>query len=162
MKFQFDGEDGAFAPEFADALDSVAVAAEERFALPECSVDLLFPDAEEMKELNMQTRGVDSVTDVLSYPSLEFDEPGRLPELHEYDFDPETGALLLGSIAMCPERIREQAAEYGHSFRRELGYLFCHGLCHLMGYDHIEESDRRLMREQEEAIMERAGIPGED
>lgn len=161
MKFQFDGEEGALSSESIDALNSVAAAAEERFALPECSVDLLFPSAEEMRDLNAQTRGIGSVTDVLSYPSLEFEEPGRLPELHDYDYDPETGALLLGSIAMCPERIREQAAEYGHSFRRELGYLFCHGLCHLMGYDHLEETDRRLMREQEEALMERAGIPRE-
>ena len=63
---------------------------------------------------------------------------------------------------MCPERIAEQAAEYGHSERREMGYLFAHGLCHLMGYDHMEEADRRLMRAQEEAILERAGISRED
>lgn len=162
MKIQFDGEELDLSPESVDALNAVAAAAEERFALPESAVDLLFPSAESIKDLNAQTRGIDSVTDVLSYPSLEFETPGKLPELYEYDYDPETGALLLGSIAMCPERIREQAAEYGHSFRRELGYLFCHGLCHLMGYDHMEESDKRLMREQEEALMERAGIPRED
>lgn len=162
MRILFDSEAAELPPAYIEALSAVASAAEERFGLPAASVDLLFPGAEEMRRLNAESRGVDSVTDVLSFPALEFEEPGNLPPLHAYDLDPETGELPLGSIAMCPERIAEQAAEYGHSERREMGYLFAHGLCHLMGYDHMEEADRRLMRAQEEAILERAGISRED
>ena len=78
---------------------------------------------------------------------------GNLP----FDAD-EEGRLFLGSVAICRERAAEQAEEYGHSLRRELYYLAVHGLCHLLGYDHETEEDRREMREREESILAHMGI----
>ena len=76
---------------------------------------------------------------------------------HPFDIE-EDGTLFIGSIAICEDRAREQAEEYGHSYNRELHYLVVHGLCHLLGYDHEEESDKKEMREKEERILGRMGI----
>ena len=73
--------------------------------------------------------------------------------------DPETGALELGDLVICPARAREQAEEYGHSVRREMGYLAAHGLLHLLGYDHLDEGPQKAqMRAREEAILGELGI----
>ena len=68
---------------------------------------------------------------------------------------------VIGSIAICQERAKEQAEEYGHSYERELHYLIVHGIMHCFGYDHIEEDDRKLMREKEEEILTKLGITRE-
>ncbi len=124
--------------------------------LPLC-VELLFVDGEEIHRLNRETRGVDRVTDVLSYPSLE-GICGKPLYQADYPFEvDEEGRLLLGSIVLCKDKAKEQAEEYGHSYERELFYLIVHGIMHCLGYDHIEEEDKRLMREQEERILEKMG-----
>ncbi len=96
---------------------------------------------------------MDRVTDVLSFPMVQ----GRLcdaaPEELTGLTDPETGALELGDLVICPARAREQAEEYGHSVRREMGYLAAHGLLHLLGYDHETEEERAEMRQKEEAAL---------
>ena len=113
----------------------------------------IFTDEEGIRTLNASTRGKDSVTDVLSFPNLDniFQKPIR-KENFPFDAD-EDGNLFLGSVVICRERAAQQAEEYGHSLEREIYYLAVHGLCHLLGYDHEEESDKALMREREERIL---------
>jgi metalloprotein, YbeY/UPF0054 family len=116
-------------------------------------VEVKTVDDLEIRRLNRELRGVDSVTDVLSFPSLEISSLPVKKTAYADDVDPESGRIVLGEIVMCMEKIVSQAAEYGHSVVRESGYLFLHGLLHLLGYDHIEEVDRAKMRAEEEAIL---------
>ena len=122
------------------------------------AVELLFVSEEEIRRLNAETRGIDKVTDVLSYPTLDgIKGKPILSEAYPYDID-EEGRLLIGSIVICEQRAKEQATEYGHSYGRELNYLLVHGVMHCLGYDHIEESDKAEMRSREEAVLEKIGI----
>ncbi len=125
------------------------------------AVEILFVDGEEIRRLNRDTRQVDKVTDVLSYPTLEgiCGKP-LCGEEHPFDID-EEGRLVLGSLVVCKERAQAQAEEYGHSYERELHYLLVHGILHCLGYDHIEETDRAQMREKEEYILGKMGITRE-
>lgn len=121
-------------------------------------VNVSIVSQEEIRELNRDNRQVDSVTDVLSFPMLEWCEPEKLLEaLSEYDYDPDSECVFLGDIILCKQRIEEQAKEYGHSLLRESVYLTLHGVLHLMGYDHIEESDKKIMRKKEEEILKILG-----
>lgn len=122
------------------------------------AIELIFVDEEEIRRLNNETRNIDKVTDVLSYPSLE-DIKGQALKEEDYPFEiDEEGNLLIGSIAICCQRAKEQAEEYGHSYERELHYLIVHGIMHCLGYDHIEDEDRVEMREKEEYILGKLGI----
>ena len=122
------------------------------------AIELIFVDEEEIRRLNKETRNIDKVTDVLSYPSLEEIKGQALKEEdHPFEID-EEGNLLIGSIAICCQRAKEQAEEYGHSYERELHYLIVHGIMHCLGYDHIEDEDRAEMREKEEYILGKLGI----
>ncbi len=116
-------------------------------------MELVFTDEEGIRSLNASTRGKDAVTDVLSFPNLEniFCKPIRKADF-PFDTD-EEGNLFLGSVVICRQRAAQQAEEYGHSLEREVYYLAVHGMCHLLGYDHEEESDKALMREREERIL---------
>lgn len=118
------------------------------------SFDISIVDTEQIHKLNVDTRGVDKPTDVLSYPALEniifpFDKRNHLDEL-----SPEDGKLYIGEIIICRDIMAEQAVEYGHSEQRELAFLTTHGLLHLLGYDHIEEDMRKVMRAKEDQILE--------
>ncbi len=128
----------------------------EAFGLPECEAELSFADEEEIRTLNREYRGVDAVTDVLSFPALEGKE-GKVV-FSEFDRNPETGKLMLGDVVLCRARAAEQAEEYGHSLEREIGYLELHSLLHLVGFDHMTEEDRRAMREAEEKILAKVGL----
>ena len=122
------------------------------------AAEIVFVDGEEIRRLNRENRGKDAVTDVLSFPSLDGIRGKKILKKHfPYEVD-EDGAIFAGSIAICTQRATEQAEEYGHSYMRELHYLAVHGLCHLLGYDHEEEADRREMREKEERILDRMGM----
>ena len=121
------------------------------------AAEVVLVDGEEICRLNREMRGVDAVTDVLSFPALDGIKGKKLQKkAFPADMD-EEGNLFLGSIAICIKRAEEQAEEYGHSFMRELNYLAAHGICHLLGYDHVEESDRALMREKEEKVLKKIG-----
>ncbi len=122
------------------------------------AVELVFVNGEEIQRLNRETRGIDKVTDVLSYPALDLvkGEP-LLGEDYPLDID-EEGNLLIGSIAICTARAREQAEEYGHSYERELHYLLVHGILHCLGYDHMTEEEKSEMRAREEDILGALGI----
>ena len=124
----------------------------EGVALP-CEVDVLITSDNGIHALNLEQRGVDAPTDVLSFPALEL-RPGELPTAE--DADPGTGLIPLGDMALSYERVAAQAKEYGHSNRRELAYLVTHSVLHLLGYDHVDEGEQKaLMREHEEAVMEK-------
>lgn len=122
------------------------------------SCELILTGGEEIKRLNREMRGVDAVTDVLSFPALDNIRGKKLKKKSFPADTDENGNLFLGSIAICIRRAEEQAEEYGHSFERELYYLLTHGICHLLGYDHIEECDRREMREKEERVLKKLGL----
>nr|MBR6778493.1 rRNA maturation RNase YbeY [Clostridia bacterium] len=122
------------------------------------AIELIFVDGEEIRRLNAQTRGIDKVTDVLSYPTLDGIK-GQALKGEDYPFDiDEEGNLLIGSIVVCCQRAQEQAKEYGHSYERELHYLIVHGIMHCLGYDHMTEDEKAEMREKEEFILGKLGI----
>ena len=122
------------------------------------AIELIFVDGEEIRRLNVQTRGIDKVTDVLSYPTLDGIK-GQALKGEDYPFDiDEEGNLLIGSIVVCCQRAQEQAKEYGHSYERELHYLIVHGIMHCLGYDHMTEEEKAEMREKEELILGKLGI----
>ncbi len=109
-----------------------------------------FVDKDEIQRLNREYRGIDRVTDVLSFP--QFDVNNYLESFEE---------VMLGDVVICEEKAREQAEEYGHSYERELIYLFVHSMFHLLGYDHENEDDKAVMREKEETVMKKLGIERE-
>ena len=122
------------------------------------ALEVTFVSAEEIRRLNAETRQIDKVTDVLSYPTLDGIKGQAIRGAeHPYDID-EEGNLLIGSVAICLDRAREQAEEYGHSFERELHYLIVHGAMHCLGYDHMTDEEQAEMREQEEKILGKLGI----
>lgn len=128
------------------------------FSLPNnVSVELTVVGEEAIKEVNRQFRGIDNVTDVLSFPSLEVNLP-FVAEDYPMDIDPSSGEIMLGEIMLCYPRMVEQSVEYGHSKERESCYLVLHGLLHLLGFDHIEPQDKEKMRQQEEFILGKLGI----
>lgn len=125
------------------------------------AAEIVVVDEEEIRRLNRETRGVDAVTDVLSFPSLDNIRGVTLKKCdYPADID-ENGNLFLGSIAICEKRAKEQAEEFGHSVLREMNYLACHGLWHLLGYDHMTDGDKPVMREREEKVLLKAGITRE-
>ena len=126
------------------------------------AVEISFVEAKEIRQLNKDTRGIDKVTDVLSYPALDGIR-GKALKKKDYAFDiDEEGNLLLGCIVICCDRAKEQAEEYGHSYQRELHYLIVHGIMHCLGYDHMTDEDKAQMREKEEYILTKMGITRED
>ncbi len=122
-------------------------------------VNLKFVSPEEIRTLNKATRNIDRVTDVLSYPYTNV-KVGQKLKLKDYvcDIDPTDHKLLLGDIVLCVERAKEQAKEYGHSVKREICFLFCHAMLHLMGYDHIEPEDEKIMTAKQAEILNSLNI----
>ena len=124
-----------------------------------CEVDVLFTDDAGIHDINLEQRGVDRPTDVLSFPMFEL-APGDKPSAE--DADPATGLVPLGDMVLSLERAREQAAEYDHSVEREAAYLAVHSVLHLLGYDHMDEGPMKAqMRQREEAILGALGITRE-
>ncbi|MEG0829166.1 MAG: rRNA maturation RNase YbeY [Anaerovoracaceae bacterium] len=110
-------------------------------------VSLSFVEGEEIQELNKLYRGTDKVTDVLSFPQYS--------DLSKID---NSKPLLLGDVVICGEQALIQADEFGHSPAREIIYLFIHSMFHLLGYDHLESEDKKLMRLKEEEIMKKLDL----
>ena len=125
-----------------------------------CAVSIRLCGDEEIHEINRDYRGVDRATDVLSFPTVNYPSgvtAGAADKLLRREYDDETDACMLGDLILSVPHVLAQAAEYGHSPEREAAYLIVHGLCHLMGYDHIEEDDKRRMRAMEEKILSAIG-----
>ena len=128
----------------------------------EAEVSVTLTSGEEVRRLNRDFRGMDQTTDVLSFPMAEYIHPADFDFLEEDAsdcFNPETGEFLLGDIVLSVEKIKEQAAAYGHSLKRELAFLTAHSMLHLMGYDHMEKEERQLMEERQRLLMEALNIP---
>lgn len=127
----------------------------------ECSVNVLFTDDDSIHVINMEQRGIDRSTDVLSFPMVNYVEASCFEGFDEkYDlFDPETGELMLGDIVISIDHVIKQATEYGHSRTRELAFLTAHSMLHLMGYDHMDDGERKVMEERQREILEIAGFP---
>ena len=125
-----------------------------------CEISVLLTDDEGIHQINLDMRGVDRATDVLSFPMFEL-EAGVPPEGEEYlDFD--SGLCPLGDMCISLERAAAQAEEFGHSVEREICYLTVHSVLHLLGYDHLDEGPMKAqMRQREEAILEELGITRE-
>lgn len=125
-------------------------------------ISLLFVDNNEIKEINLDTRGIDKETDVLSFPMLEYDDKKVFKECYKgYKFDAtymDGDELVLGDIVLSLEKALEQSKEYNHSFKRECSYLVVHSVLHLLGYDHMEEEDKKKMRNREEEILNKLDI----
>lgn len=129
---------------------------EEEVIVP-YQISLLFVDNEEIREINRDTRGIDNATDVLSFPMLEYPKDKVFKDIYkntkfnEIYLDGEE--LVLGDMVLSLERAKEQSIEYNHSFTREVCYLVVHSILHLLGYDHMEENEKKVMRQREEEIL---------
>lgn len=126
----------------------------------EADVSLLLVGREEMQEINRSQRGIDSPTDVLSFPMAQCPSPGDFSQLEgdPGSFHPDTGEALLGDIVLCVDKVIEQAFEYGHSQEREFAFLIVHSMLHLMGYDHGTEAEADAMEARQEAVLTSLGI----
>lgn len=119
--------------------------------------EIVFDSESDMRSLNYEERGIDKVTDVLSFPSMEGIKGEVLtPEMCKTEMDGKY--IFIGSIVLCDERIKIQAKEFGHSQVRERNYLIIHGLLHLLGYDHMNEKDKREMRDKEKEVLKILGV----
>ena len=126
---------------------------EEKLEDSKLCVTVTLTTPKTIQEINKQYRNIDRATDVLSFPMFEKDELDK--KIQETDFENED---ILGDIVVSVDKVKVQAIEYGHSFERELSYMIVHGFYHLMGYDHIEENDKKIMREKEENILKELDI----
>ena len=168
MTFYVDNEtDFEFDFNTEELLKSIteAVIKAENVPFKDVTVNLTFTDEDTIKETNKDFRGIDSVTDVLSFPAIDIQTPADLTGIEEGDpsyFDPETGELILGDIMICVKRAMEQAEEYGHSLKREIAFLITHSLLHLLGYDHMEDSERLVMEDKQRTILNNLGITREN
>lgn len=123
----------------------------------ESEVNVLFTDDEQIKQINKEYRGIDKPTDVLSFPSIEYDTPGDFSRLEDecaQYFHPESGELLLGDIVISVDRAQEQSVEYGHSMEREIAFLIAHSMFHLFGYDHMEDEERLVMEKKQNEVLD--------
>jgi len=131
-----------------------------KFNIPyEYSVSLITVDNESIKEINNEHRSINSATDVLSFPAIDFDIEGVLPDDVEINkqvyFDPENNSLYMGDIIVSLDKVIEQAEEYGHSNYREFSFLLIHSCLHLMGYDHmVSDEEERMFTLQKEILNE--------
>ena len=137
----------------------ISAALEAEGVEADCEINVLLTDDEGIHQVNLDMRGGDRPTDVLSFPMFDL-QPGEKPG--EEDADPDTRLVPLGDMCLSLERARAQAEEFGHSVERELSYLTVHSVLHLLGYDHMDEGPMKVqMRGREEAILQTLGITRE-
>ena len=130
----------------------------------ESQVNVLLTDNEGIHEFNKEYRQIDRETDVLSFPNVDYAEPGDfdIDEDMEADyFDPDTGELILGDIIISVEKVAEQAENYGHSQKREFAFLVAHSMLHLLGYDHMTEDEAKQMEAKQHQVLNTLNITRE-
>lgn len=153
--------DASFLEEYEHIIKSVIEASVDYVDCPyETEVAVTLVDNVRIHEMNLTYREVDSPTDVLSFPMVDYENAGdfTLCEMHpERYFDAESGELLLGDIVISVEMVYAQAKSYGHTPKRELAFLVAHSMLHLFGYDHVEEKERRDMERMQEEILTSLG-----
>lgn len=141
--------DESFRSEFKDAFESEGLNIDNA----EAELSLTAVDEAEIRELNREYRGNDSVTDVLSFPQFDTKE-SLISELVMQD----RGVCMIGDVVLCIDQAKRQAEEYGTGIKREMLYLFVHSIMHLFGYDHMDEEEKRVMRSREEEVLQTIGI----
>lgn len=148
-QINYDGIDKKI--EYENTINEVIEACfkEEKLNNRNLYINIILTTPTNIRQINKQYRNIDNETDVLSFPMFEKDEIEKIDKTIEE---------VLGDIIISIERVEEQAKEYGHSFTRELAYMVVHGFYHIIGYDHIEEEDRKQMRKKEEAILNKLNI----
>ncbi len=126
----------------------------------EAEVNVLITTNDIIHSVNLEQRGIDRPTDVLSFPMIEWEEIGAFDFLEEdlQCFHPDSGELLLGDIVLSAEKVKEQALEYEHTLEREFAFLMVHSMLHLFGHDHMEEDERIVMEQSQSEIMSLLGI----
>lgn len=122
---------------------------EENLLYSKLYISVILTNPDEIQKMNKDYRKIDKTTDVLSFPMYERNE---IPNLNKEIEEP------IGDIVISVERVRKQAKEYEHSFERELAYMLVHGFYHIMGYDHMEEMEKKEMRAKEDVILNRLNI----
>lgn len=152
-----------------DPVQTAQAVAEAVLVLEKCPSDaeisLFITDSEGIRTVNRETRDLDAVTDVLSFPVFQYMEPGNFGESEGRDaecLDPVTGRLMLGDILINADRVISQSEEYGHSRKREFAFLVAHSMLHLIGYDHMTEDDESIMNDRQEAVLNSLNITRED
>ena len=130
---------------------------EEKLQDSKLVITITLTTPEKIRKINKEYRNIDKATDVLSFPMFQKDELDSKIANKNFLYED-----VLGDIVISVEKVEEQAKEYGHSFERELSYMVVHGFYHLMGYDHIEEKDKEIMRPKEENILKKLGITREE
>ncbi len=132
--------------------DVIKVSLEEEQFSTEVEVSVTLTDDEEIKQINAQHRNIDEVTDVISFPQIDWEsEAGNHLDLTCED-------LILGDIVISVDRLILQAEEYGHSLERELGFLIAHSMFHLLGYDHMERAQEQIMIAKQEKVLGKLGL----
>ncbi len=127
----------------------------------EAEVSLLLTSNDEIHRLNLEYRGIDRPTDVLSFPQIEYETPSDFSRAEEHEaecFNPDTGELFLGDIIISLDKVKEQAENYGHGTRREFAFLVAHSMLHLLGYDHMTEEEAADMEARQDLALRHLGI----
>ena len=147
--------------DYTDIINKVVCQAVDFIKCPyECEIYVLLTDNSGIQTINNCQRNIDAPTDVLSFPLIDYKEPGDFSVVDgdtcDY-FNPESGELMLGDIIISMDRVYEQAKSYNHSNTRELAFLVAHSMLHLFGYDHIDEEERKQMEDLQEQILNEKG-----
>lgn len=162
MKLEIENERGLLDAQGEALLRACADAAERAEGVSLATAAFVrITDDEEIRAVNREHRGKDASTDVLSFPTVRYPRgrtAGDCPARLSCQYDPDLDACMLGDILISMDHVLAQAREYGHSARREAGYLLTHGLFHLMGYDHMTDEDRARMRAMEEKALASVGL----
>lgn len=127
----------------------------------EVELNLLLTDNDEIWKINKEYRKIDRPTDVLSFPMLDFETPSDFSLIEKFPesyMNLETNELLLGDIIISIDKVYEQAEEFGHSIKREFAFLVAHSMLHLLGYDHIDDSERLVMEKKQSDVLNSLGI----
>ena len=127
----------------------------------EVEVNVILTDNREIHQINKDHRDVDSPTDVLSFPMVDYENPSDFEGIEDKTedyFNPDTGELMLGDIVISVEKVIEQAQEYGHSIKRELAFLVAHSMMHLFGYDHMVPEEATIMEAKQNEVLNKLSI----
>ena len=127
----------------------------------EVQVNIILTSNEEIQQINLEQRGIDAPTDVLSFPMIEYAYPSDFTVLETdgfESFDPDTGELILGDIVISVDKVIEQAEKYNHGVKREYAFLIAHSMLHLFGYDHMDEVESEHMEFKQDEILNRLNI----
>lgn len=152
--------------DYENIIKSVVTASLEQEGCPyETEINVVLTDNESIHEINKEYRNVDSETDVLSFPMIEYETPSDFEGLKdtldldsEDYFNPDSGELVLGDIVISVEKVMEQSDKYGHSPKRELAFLVAHSMMHLCGYDHMVPDEEKVMIEKQNQVLDTLGI----